>query len=415
MKRTSLALFMGATIALVGCGSSDSSSGGSGGSAGSGGDGGAPGTGGAGGGTIDPSFDELYDQGLTKYVDEFDPVDSVTKQEEVTTYTFAVPEDPMAEPRGPLCLRGGEFTIDVRDGSSDELVIYLQGGGGCWEDFCAATEETNSLTVAGILDPATEGNPIADWDVVYLPYCDGSLFGGDVDRMLPNSLLGDGGPGGVSMGYQRGLQNLTAALDVAFERFPDPSRVLLTGVSGGGFGTLFALPLVRFYYPDTEILVFNDSGIGVGREGDAEFIEETLLEGWNATDTFVPASCVDCTSNGHATGVIEWQLEADQEVTMSALTFSADETISAFFAMIPPEQFTASLLAETERITTNYPDRYKRFIPAGGAHTFLLREFTDGEAGALDTAIGDVTVLDFFTGHIDGTEDWASRIAEGLE
>ena len=118
----------------------------------------------------------------------------------------------------------------------------MQGGGACWADFCSAFEETNSLPPVGILNPSLEGNPVADWDVVYLPYCDGSLFAGDVDRELPNSIV-EGGDPGTSMGYQRGLQNLTAALDIAAaelsEPKPDPFG---NGVSGGAFGTITALP-----------------------------------------------------------------------------------------------------------------------------------------------------------------------------
>jgi len=394
MTKFGLASFLGATLVLFGCGSSDSSSDGS------------------------EGFQELYDQGLTRYVGAFDPIDSVPKQGELTTYTFEVPEDPMSEPRGPLCLRGTEYTVDTREGSSDELIIFLQGGGACWADFCSAFEVTNSLPASGILDPGLEGNPVADWDVLYLPYCDGSLFAGDVDRVLPSSVLGDGEPG-ESEGYQRGLQNLTAALDVGLETFPSPSRILLTGVSGGAFGTIIALPLVRYYYPDTEIIVFNDSGIGIAKEGDPGFVEETLLEGWNA-DSLIPESCEDCTSNGHVTRFIEWQLEADPNVTMSALSFSEDQVISAFFLMIAPDDFTASLLAETERIAMSFPDRYRRFIPAGAAHTALLRATSEGgqpglEIGALDSGIGDVTVLDFFTGHVDGTDDWANLVDESLE
>jgi hypothetical protein len=268
------------------------------------------------------------------------------------------------------------------------------------------------------LNPDLDDNPVADWDVLYLPYCDGSLFAGDVDRVLPNSVVEEGDPG-ESQAYQRGLQNLTAALDIGFEEFPNPSRILLTGVSGGAFGTINALPLVRYYYPETEIIVFNDSGVGVAKEGDAEFIEETLLAGWNA-DSLIPASCEDCTSNGHVTRLIEWQLAADDNFTMSALSFSADQVISVFFLMIPGAQFTESLLAETSRITTSWEARYKRFIPAGAAHTTLLRETSEGaepglEIGALDTAIDSVTVLDWFAAQIDGTDVWDDLVDEGLE
>ena len=398
MRESSLAWVWGVLVVLAGCGSDSGST-----------------TDGASG------FKELYDQGLTRYVGEFSPVgDPQTQEDGIKTFQFAVPDDLSAEPRGPLCLRGTEYTVDTREGSSDELVIFLQGGGACWEDFCSAFEETNYLRdfTTGILNPAFAGNPVADWDVVYLPYCDGALFAGDVDRMLPSSALG-GGASGPSMGYQRGLQNLTAALDVAVAEFPDPSRILLTGVSGGAFGTITALPLVRYHYPDTEILVFNDSGVGVAKEGDAEFINETLLAGWNAS-LLIPASCTDCTSNGHITRFIEWELEADPNFTMSALSFSEDSVISTFFLMIPPATFTASLLAETGRTTTAFPDRYKRFIPVGAAHTTLLRETAEGsggglEIGSLETEVGGVTVLDWFTAMIDGSEDWVDQVDESLE
>ncbi|MGB5681598.1 MAG: pectin acetylesterase-family hydrolase, partial [Polyangiales bacterium] len=303
--------------------------------------------------------------------------------------------------------------VDTRQGSSDALVIYLQGGGACWDTFCSAFEVTNSLPPSGILNPDLDGNPVADWDVLYLPYCDGALFAGDVDRMLPNSVIGDGDPG-ESQAYQRGLQNLTAALDIGLAEFPNPSRILLTGISGGGFGTIAALPLVRYYYPETEIIVFNDSGVGIAKEGDPDFLNETLLAGWNAT-SLVPESCPDCTSNGHVTRLIEWQLAADDNFTMSALSFSADSVISTFFLMIPAAQFTESLLAETGRTTMLYEDRYKRAIAEGTGHTFVLTEMASEDGGGLDTEITGTTVFEWFTAHIEGSEAWVDLVDEGLE
>ena len=161
MRISHLALVLGVMVALIGCGGDSD-----GGSAGS-------------GGTAGPSSEEVYDQGLTRYVGEFEPANEPAADEGgIKTHQFAVPEDLDAEPRGPICLRGTEYTVDTRAGSSDELVIFLQGGGACWEDFCSAFADTNSLRDlgGGILDPELAGNPVADWDVVYLPYCDGSLF-----------------------------------------------------------------------------------------------------------------------------------------------------------------------------------------------------------------------------------------------
>jgi hypothetical protein len=412
MRTSFLALTLGALLALGGCSSSD-------GGGASGGNGGDTGGGGGEGGTT-PSFQELYDQGLTKYVGEFQPENVIAPKQEggITTHEFAVPEDPAAEPRGPLCLRGTKYTVDTRPGESDELVIFLQGGGACWPELCNAFEETNYLEgQGGILDPSVAGNPVADWDVVYLPYCDGALFAGDVDRVLPPSGIGGGDE--ESMGYQRGLQNLTAALDVAAAEFPEPSRILLTGVSGGAFGTIAALPLVRYYYPEVEVIVFNDSGVGIAKEGNPDFVNETLLAGWNAS-SLVPESCADCTSNGHVTRLIEWQLAADDNFTMSALSFSGDAVISVTFLQITPQAFAESLLAETGRTTMMFEDRYKRFIPEGSAHTTLLRENSEGggegiQIGSLETEIAGVSVLDWLTAHIEGTQTWDDLVDEGLE
>lgn len=415
MRLSSLTLFFAALVAVAGCDSSSgSNTGGTGGSAGAGGAGGDAGAGGEA-----PSFQELYDQGLTKYIGEFAPANAPEPVDGIKTHEFAVPDDPAAEPRGPLCIRGTKYTVDTREGSSDELVIFMQGGGACWPELCSAVEETNSLgdVSGGILNPELEGNPVADWDVVYLPYCDGALFAGDVDRLLPNSIIGGGEPG-ESMGYQRGLQNLTAALDVAVAEFPNPSRILLTGVSGGAFGTINGLPLVRHYYPETEIIIFNDSGVGVAKDGQPEFVNETLLAGWNAS-SLVPESCPDCTSNGHVTRLIEWQLAADDNFRLGALSFSADAVISVTFLQVNPANFTSWLLAETGRTTDLFVDRYKRFIPAGNAHTVALREVCEGggglQIGCLETEIDGVDVLDWLTALLDDSDEWVDLVDSSVE
>jgi len=104
---------------------------------------------------------------------------------------------------------------------------------------------------------------------------------------------------------------------------------------------------------------------------------------------------------------------------MSALSFSADAVISFTFLMVTPANFTGWLLAETERTTGLFEDRYKRFIPNGTAHTTLLRELSEGgsgiQIGALDTEIDGVSVLDWFSAVIDGTDGWVDLVDEGLE
>lgn len=96
---------------------------------------------GCGDGSPGATLDELYDQGLTRYVGVFPPDDVVPLDDRVTRYEFDVPDDPSMEPRGPLCLRGTEFSVETREGATDELFIWLQEGGAWITEAVARSDD----------------------------------------------------------------------------------------------------------------------------------------------------------------------------------------------------------------------------------------------------------------------------------
>ena len=246
------------------------------------------------------SFDEVFESGLLDYQGMFSPA-NVDEIAGVKTHNFDT--DPLDEARGPICIEGEDYFVSTREGSSNDLMIFLQGGGGCWDGVDSCFKVPTPFLQFGVLSATDMANPLKDFDVVYVPYCDGSLFQGNIDRTIN---------GNVS--YQRGLQNVTAALDIALSEFPSPDRIVLTGISGGAFGTISVMPMVRAYYPDTEILVLNDSGLGVAKSEETGFVD-FLLEEFNST-RFIPESCIDCTGNGHITRLLEWQLDNDPNLSM---------------------------------------------------------------------------------------------------
>lgn len=73
-------------------------------------------------------FAELYEQGVDRYLGEFTPM-SAEPADGIVQHTFGAGD-------GPLCLTGGEYTMATRDGGDDTLMIFLEGGGACWSDFC---------------------------------------------------------------------------------------------------------------------------------------------------------------------------------------------------------------------------------------------------------------------------------------
>ena len=241
------------------------------------------------------------------------------------------------------------------------------------------------------LDPALADNPFADWNVTYLPYCDGSLFIGDADH--------DDDGDGVPERLHRGLANLSGALDLSKAQFPHPRRVVFAGSSGGGFGVLLALPLVRHVYPDAELIVLADSAVGVAKgDADPAFVDG-LVEEWGAQE-LLPAGCVasDCLASGHMTGVVAEYLEEDPSVRMGVFTSWYDLIIGDLFLKVPPATFAQHIDDETSALNASFGDRYKRFIIDGRMHTTLLGD----ASGIVGTDFGAVEVppeaLDLLTG-----------------
>ena len=355
--------------------------------------------------------------GLTQYWGRITPIPE-PPEGDAAVFSFDINE-------GPICMRGAQFRTSVRETPSEDLVIFMQGGGACWSTFClAVTGAPAGVPRVDILNPELEANPVRDWDVVYLPYCDGSFFSGD--SSIDDNINDKG------TRHHRGLANLTAALEVAALKFPSPRRVLLAGSSGGAYGLILGTPLVRHYYPDAELLVIADSGVGLGKDGDNSFVE-TIMEEFDLA-RFLPDDCPDCLARGHLTGLIGYYLERDENLKIAMFSSWYDSILANVFLQVPAESFAESLKRETDLIASNHPDRFRRFIIDGKQHTALLGDpsgiigtdfgaveipqdivstlLGDLELGGLETtSIDGVTVSEWLFAFVNGnTEGWVEKI-----
>jgi hypothetical protein len=360
-------------------------------------------------------YQEVIDQGATRYFGKA-RVQKQYSDEGVTTYVF----DPAS---GPVCLLGDPYKMSVRDTGSEDLFIFLQGGGACWSTFCFAINKAqDGIPPLDILNPAKETNPLAKVSTVYLPYCDGSLFVGDSEH-------DDDGDGQIDR-RQHGLQNLSAALDIAERTFPNPKRIILAGSSGGGYGTILAALLVRARYAKPEILVFNDAGVGLGKPGEPAFLNQVLDE-FNVR-SILPKSCTDCVTNGHVTHLVDWELQHDPALKISVFSAYEDYVISTLFLQIEPAAFRQALVTETSWLQSRHPDRYRRFLVAGDVHTTLLggiegfigddptavtlppgflEKTQNVKLGGLDTTqLRGITVGQWFKAMLEGSAGWDDRV-----
>jgi hypothetical protein len=313
---------------------------------------------------IDPhARNELADVGVNKYVGAFHPVDAL-EIGEWTRYTFDTEDE-----AGPLCIDGSALTVFHQDRDPKKVMIILDGGGACWQDFyqCSLTADANPPS-GGIFADSGSGidNPLADWSKVFVSYCDGSVFSGD------NTVEDANFPGGVR--HHRGLRNLTAALDLARNLHPPAKKVLLGGISAGGFGVSgFAPSVYRFVFPPAaQLYVLNDSGPALTNPA---LVGDVLarVNDWGYAD-FYPDSCVDCDPFNQPAEFVEWTLENDNGYKGALYSSDGDQTIRFFLGLIfqPPAVYANLLKTTHDPINAAFPDRYKRFIRTGAtSHTAI--------------------------------------------
>lgn len=327
-------------------------------------------------------FQELYDQGIDRYLGVFVPSSTANPMPGQTEYFFDIPN-------GPICYTGQDFSMFTRDGSSDDLLIFLQGGGFCSPVACEAVEDGIPLVPFGILNPNDPQSPVANFDLGYVPYCDGSAMIGDAEV--------DSDGDGIDDRFFRGLQNLSASLDVIADRYPSPNRIVLAGNSAGGFAVHHALPLLRRLYPELSIYLINDSGVGLINPGGWQM----LLNYWNG-GSFIPNNCSDCIgADGNLTDYHKYQLEQDPNLRIAYISSKQDDTFAQMTQGGGPA-FEAQLIEASNEMNSTYPDRFNSLIADGDGHTFLIREY--------DYQIAGTTVRDWLADMLSNNGNWQSKI-----
>lgn len=317
-------------------------------------------------------LNELLDLGITKYLGAAKPskMETVQGVANVADGSLVYEFDPAD---GPMCLRGAKYNVSVLDQGSENLMIYLQGGGACVSAICQATVEATprGVPTRGILNSADPDNPVAGWNIVYVPYCDGSVFGGDKDFTNPSDAMGTR--------YHHGQRNFAAALDLALKHFPKPRKVLLAGSSAGGWGTVFHRGLVRSQYPDAELTILNDAGLGLAVNNPA------VADEWGAT-RHRPPSCAECQTHVHMSYFVRYMLAHDPATVVGDFSSYGDAVIRRFTFTSDPAAFKQILLQETSISAQAFPDRYKRFFIGGESHTALQSAFHTAEIGGVTLA-----------------------------
>ena len=330
--------------------------------------------------------EELAATGIGKYLDSTSPT-GMTMLSGWEQY----PYDPAES--NAICLQGKPYQVFIRRGTTNKVMLYLEGGGACWNTQTCWTSPLAKLTSdpyfgVGILDPNDPNNPLADWNIVYAPYCDGSVFSGD------NDVDYDG-----NHTYHHGVRNLSAAVSLMRQQFPDPDLIVVAGSSAGGYGTFTGYGVTRVAYPDTAMLVLDDCGPGIQNTDQAQDVMDRD-ENWKYQQ-FIPSSCADCYPQ--TTNLSGWALQRDPTLRVALFDYLQDPVLRAFL-VLDADGFDSLLRDVTGAVHDGFPDRYKRFFKQGATHVALV-------VPAFDTLEIEGTALhDWTTDFISDGPQWQDLV-----
>ncbi len=239
------------------------------------------------------------------------------------------------------CIDGSPTGIGVRYGFSDKLVIFFEGGGGCFNEatcglFYASFAQFDQLTFdifwqatvlqGGIFSTLAADNPVRDWNFIYVPYCTGDVHAGD----NPDTPV----PGFANDTPQQfvGYRNMHHFLERIVPTFADTSQVLVTGISAGGFGAAFNYDRIADAFPDAKVTLIDDSGPPLTDDYLAPCMQQKWRDLYNF-DATLPAECVDCfnADGGGISNLAAYIAQKHGDQTLGLIEAERDLVIRTFF------------------------------------------------------------------------------------
>jgi hypothetical protein len=298
---------------------------------------------------------------------------------------------------GTACLDGSEtgFALNPAPTPTDDLIIFLEGGGACWDGTsCWGPVSTSFYVATGygeaefatdpqvdlwVLDRTQSSNPFKAMNMAFIPYCTGDVLAGNSVTTL--SYLGNSYPT-----HFVGWENVTIFLRSIVNAYPTAKNIWLVGDSAGGFGTALHWGHVQQAFPNAKVQVLDDSG---------QPIEPAAGRWpmWAATwNLELPADCPACKTDPGA--FVAYYSAKYPSQRFGLLSYQDDIVISPFMD-ISLTQFNAELQGLEAEMDSSWPNG-KYFVIPGSGHVGLLI------AGA------DTAMQSWITDLVTGSASWAS-------
>jgi hypothetical protein len=317
---------------------------------------------------------------------------------------------------GSVCGDGSPTGIGIEPGpgTSPNVLVFLDGGGACWEYLTCFQLKTASAGPFGavqldarirdqragsVLDRSAAGNPYKDFTFVFVPYCTGDVHAGDRSQDYF---------GAPRRWYHKGRVNLSNAFEVLPTALAAPPKVVVSGASAGGFGSLVAFDLAKAAWPGATAYLVDDSGPPLAN------IPSATRLAWNAAWDLGTAMTGVCGAPcADSLAPIIPALAAKHPTDRFALLSSTrDDVIRGFFfnpvdlAQMPEATFEAALRGLAAAIEDDTPEsppgETHAFVVAGRTHPMLDRPGEFSSEG--------VALFEWLRRMVEDEADWASAI-----
>lgn len=268
------------------------------------------------------------------------------------------------------CANGKPTGVGVNlTDKSKRALIFLEGGGACWDELTCftfktaaniesgygsdqLTQDSNSTLGAGLFNRADLNNPYKDYNFVYLPYCTGDVHSGDSTAVY----------GARPQVEHHGLKNVQAFLKRIVPTFTGADRVILAGRSAGGFGAMYHWWRVQEAFGKTRVDLVDDSGTMLPDPYLPAAREATWRTAWNL-EAGLPKDCTTC---GALSGLFDYYATNFPNQRMALLSYQRDTTLAQFFGPISLDKFGEGLVSLLATKMQHQNMRY--YIAAGDGH-----------------------------------------------
>ncbi|MBK8172278.1 MAG: hypothetical protein IPK60_18300 [Sandaracinaceae bacterium] len=295
------------------------------------------------------------------------------------------------------CMDGSETGLGIYlNGASDNVLIYLEGGGACFNDAtCDSVANPNgygrddfAAPTSGALSDTDATNPFRTWSKVFIPYCTGDIFAG---------ANASGFGGRMHMGYL----NMGEYLNRLVPTFGESERVVLSGSSAGGFGATYNYDRTQRAFGDTRVDLLDDSAPLFSSAYLKPCLQNTLRTTWNL-DSTLPRDCTECFEEAGLSNFASYLLNKYSDRRMALISSNRDSVIRYFYGFgfsatcnateeFSGEQYTDAL-DELRDVTLASRSNFSTYYLNSAQHVWLMNS-----PGTVQSGSPSVTLEDWLT------------------